>query len=186
VIDNACKPLHEVCLTHNDFRVPPSFTGSRRSDLIAFTAEGKTIAKALSGQRADCRVVTVEDFATYDDRSGPVHLQRFVEGDDVRAHVVGGDIVAVRITSNHSDYRNDAAAIFTPCTLPDQLAVQLCKATRSFGLAFAGWDLRMYDDTWWLLEANPMPGYSYYDKQVGGRITRMLIAYLQDHSHTGV
>src|SRR5260221_3799109 len=86
VNDNACKPLHEARLAAIGFAVPPSFTGSRRSELIAFTAEGRTIAKALSGQRADCRIVTVDDFADYDDRSGPVHLQRFVEGDDVRVH----------------------------------------------------------------------------------------------------
>jgi glutathione synthase/RimK-type ligase-like ATP-grasp enzyme len=177
--DNACKPLHEARLASMGFAVPPSFTGSRRSELIAFTAEGATVAKALSGQRADCRVVTVDDFVDYDDRSGPVHLQRFVPGDDVRAHVVGDEIIAVRIMAAGPDYRLDTAAHFERCTLPDRVADLLRQATRSFGLAFAGWDLRVRGDECWVLEANPMPGYSYYDSQLEGRITGALIDHLQ-------
>jgi len=61
--DNASKPLHEAILARMGLEVPPSFSGSGRSELIGFAEQGPTIAKALCGQRTDCRRVTVEDFA---------------------------------------------------------------------------------------------------------------------------
>lgn len=178
--DNACKPLHEARIASLGFDVPPSFTGSRREELIAFAAEGRTVAKALSGQRADCRPVTAADFDEYDERSGPVHLQRFVEGDDVRAHVIGDEVISVRINSAGTDYRLDRNADFEPFCLPEHVADLVRRGTRDFGLAFAGWDLRVRGERYWALEANPMPGYSYYDRKLDGRITRALIRYLQD------
>jgi hypothetical protein len=177
--DNACKPLHEAVLARLGFAVPASFTGSCRRDLVAFAAEGPTVAKALSGQRADCRTVTVGDFDDYDDRSGPVHLQRFVPGDDVRAHVIGEEIIAVRIRSAEADYRLDRAAQFEPFTLVAPMAARIRDATREFGLAFAGWDFRVEGERYWALEANPMPGYSYYDTKLEGRITKALLNHLQ-------
>jgi glutathione synthase/RimK-type ligase-like ATP-grasp enzyme len=179
VNDNACKPLHEARLASLGFSVPPSFTGSSRSDLRAFASKGKVVAKALCGQRADCRVLTVGDFDDYDERSGPVHLQRFVAGDDVRAHVIGNEVVAVRIRSLGSDYRIDDRAVFEPFTVESDVADRLRIATRTFGLSFAGWDLRIGANEWWVLEANPMPGYSYYDTKLGGQITRTLISFFE-------
>jgi RimK-like ATP-grasp domain len=179
VNDNACKPLHEACLSNLGFIVPPSFTGSSKSALIDFTAGGKTVAKALSGQRADCRIVTVDDFAEYDDLCGPVHLQRFVIGDNVRAHVIGDEVIAVRINSFESDYRLDRAATFEPYVIPADIVDLLRKATRSMGLSFAGWDFKVSNDKYWTLEVNPMPGYSYYDRFLDGKITDSLIKHLQ-------
>jgi glutathione synthase/RimK-type ligase-like ATP-grasp enzyme len=160
------------------FSVPDSFTGSRRSELMEFVAGGATVAKALSGQRTDCRLVTVDDFVEYDDRSGPVHLQRFVRGDDVRVHVIGEEIVATKIVSDALDYRVDPSATFQECTIPVDIEDLLRKATRNFGLALAGWDLKVSRDECWALEANPMPGYSYYDARLDGRITRAIISHL--------
>ena len=180
VNDNACKPLHEARLAGMGFSVPPTFTGSCREALMAFTAEGRTVAKALSGQRADCRPVTTADFVDYDERSGPVHLQRFVNGDDVRAHVIGNRVIAVRIRSDGPDYRLDHTASFEPCSLSDDLTARLRHASSRFGLTFAGWDLRINDCDCWVLEVNPMPGYSFYDTRLDGSITRALIDHLYD------
>lgn len=179
VNDNACKPLHETQLARLGFSVPPSFTGSARDELIAFTVAGKTVAKAASGQRADSRTVTEADFTDYREESGPVHLQRFVEGEDVRAHVIGNEVIAVRIRSGAADYRLDRDAHFDPCTLPEDLNGRFRRATAEFGLAFAGWDLRVGPSDIWVLEANPMPGYSFYDTRLEGRLTQALLRHLR-------
>jgi hypothetical protein len=180
--DNACKPFHEARLSRMGFAVPESYTGSRKSDLAAFAAAGKTIAKALSGQRADCRIVTQADFEDYEDRSGPVHLQRYVPGDDIRAHVIGNEIVSIRIVSSTPDYRIASDVRFEDCELPISLADELRSATRTFGLAFAGWDLKLDRQDYWVLEVNPMPGYNYYDAKLDKRITRALLAHLNGES----
>jgi hypothetical protein len=182
VNDNASKPLHETHLARLGFAIPESFTGSRRADLLAFVEAGPTVAKALSGQRADCRVVTCDDLAHYDERSGPVHLQRHVAGDDVRVHVVDEAIVAVAVDSGEDDYRRDARAVFTPRDLPETLCEQLRRATRALGLTLAGWDLRVCAEMAWVLEVNPMPGYSYYDKKLDGRITAALVECFRNAS----
>src|SRR5262249_51732839 len=151
---------------------------SDREQLLDFVAAGPAIAKALSGSRGDCRVVTGADFESFDERSGPVHVQRLVEGDDVRAHVIGEEVVAVRIHSRADAYRLDTEAESEPWELPPDLAACLRAATRAFGLSFAGWDLRLDGDRYWVFEANPMPGYDFYDQDLDGRITDALICHL--------
>jgi hypothetical protein len=180
VFDNSSKPLHEARIEALGLSVPPSVTSSSRAELLAFVESGKAIAKALSGTRGDCRQVTAEDLGDYEERSGPVHLQRFVPGYDVRAHVIGDRVIATRVRSSHADYRLDRDVEFEPWQLPDAVNARLHAATGEFGLLFAGWDLRVDDDDrHWVFEANPMPGYSYYDGQLGGEITEALLDCLK-------
>ena len=179
VFDNSSKPLHEARIEALGLSVPPSVTSSSRTELLAFVEGGNAIAKALSGTRGDCRQVAAEDFDDYEEHSGPVHLQRFVSGYDVRAHVIGDRVITTRVRSSHPDYRLDRDVEFEPWQLPDAVNARLHVATREFGLLFAGWDLRVDDDDrHWVFEANPMPGYSYYDGQLGGEITEALIGCL--------
>jgi hypothetical protein len=182
--DNACKPLHETVLAQWGFHVPDSITSSDGQALAAFAAEAPCVAKALSGQRADCIRVDPPTFADFDPRRGPVHLQRHVDGDDVRAHVVGERVFAVEINANGDDYRLDHNACFTSINLGPATDTALIEATQAMGLSFAGWDLRVNGDELWVLEANPMPGYSYYDTNMGGRITAGLIEFLFERSPT--
>jgi hypothetical protein len=176
--DNGSKPLHEARLARLGLSVAPSVTASARAHLLAFLDGGPAVAKAICGMRADCRVVTAADFDDYDERSGPVHLQRVVDGDDLRAHVIGDEVVCTRVRSDEADYRLDPDAAFAPCELPAELRERLCAATRACGLAFAGWDLREDGERHWVFEANPMPGYHYYDRELGGTITTALLAHL--------
>jgi len=106
-------------------------------------------------------------------------FQRQVEGADIRAHVVGNVVIAVRIDSNVTDYRLDSDAVYTPIELPPALVGQMTVAARDMGLAFSGWDFKLdADGVFWVLEANPMPGYNSYDRRLGGRITGALVDLL--------
>jgi D-alanine-D-alanine ligase-like ATP-grasp enzyme len=130
--------------------------------------------------RADTETATEADFATFDPASGPVHLQRFIKGADVRVHVVGNEIVAQRLAASTVDYRRggsmDDMETFEP---PEDLRRLLVKATRSIGLEFAGWDFKVdADGVYWCLEANPMPGYGPYDAYSKGAISRALFRHL--------
>lgn len=180
--DNACKPLHEARLAALGLPVPASLTSCSADRLVQFAGAGSVVAKPLCGQRADCRIVEIGDFDGYDERQGPVHLQELVPGDDVRAHTIGASVVAALIRSDATDYRTDADAEFEPYELPEDLARKLCTAARALGLDFAGWDLRVDGDDHWVLEANPMPGYHYYDRALGGSVTEALVAHLSGAS----
>ena len=176
--DNGSKPLHEALLARAGFSVPPSLTSSDPAALAAF-ARAPSVVKTISGARADCWQVTPDDFAGFRPDSGPVHLQRRVEGADVRAHVVGDTVLALRIDSAATDYRIDGEAIYAPITLPEDLTQRMTRAARGMGLIFSGWDFKLdADGGFWLLEANPMPGYNSYDTRLDGSITRALIDIL--------
>jgi hypothetical protein len=176
--DNACKPLHELLISRLGFPVPASLTTSSAAALRDFAGEGPCVAKPLSGQRADCRLIGPSDFDGYDERSGPVHLQRWVAGTDVRVHVVGDIAIAQAVTSEAADYRTDSSATYRRIGLDSDLEKALVRSTRAIGLVMAGWDLRLTDDEVWVLEVNPMPGYSHYDIHLDEEITRALLAYL--------
>ncbi|GGY01118.1 ATP-grasp domain-containing protein [Streptomyces hiroshimensis] len=178
--DNGSKPLHEWTLTRAGFTVPESVTGSSPQRLQAFAEAGPTLVKAVSGVRADSRLVEARDLADFHPWQGPVHLQRYVEGQDVRAHVVGAHVHAEEIVSGAVDYRTDPDAVFTPCELPGPLAERMVRHTAHLGMSFAGWDFKVAEDgTHWCLEVNPMPAYDWYDRRLGGDITASLLGLLQ-------
>ncbi|HIK03255.1 MAG TPA: hypothetical protein IGS40_00835 [Trichormus sp. M33_DOE_039] len=178
--DNSSKPLHEYSLQSWGFNVPPGLTSSDPELLAAFASLGKTIVKPASGIRADSRLVEAEEFFDFHPSQGPVHLQRYVAGADVRAHVVGDQVHAEIINCQQVDYRRSyQEAKYFPWELPESLTKQIIQATAAFGLQFAGWDFKVTEDhQYWCLEANPMPGYDGYDLRANGRITDSLLALL--------
>lgn len=178
--DNSTKPLHEVTLRRLGFAVPDSVTSSDPARLAAFAGAGPAIAKTLSGVRADAHLVSAADFAGFTPASGPVHLQRFITGLDVRVHVCGEDVHTECARTDAADYRvADADVRFAPWRLPPELAERLVTCTHELGLGFAGWDFKLDGDgTYWCLETNPMPGYDWYDRRCDGAITRSLLALL--------
>jgi hypothetical protein len=177
-LDNGSKPLHEATLLRLGFAVPQTITSSDRAALRHFAGQ-PAVVKSVSGTRADCWQVTADDFAEFDPRSGPVHLQRHIEGIDIRAHVVGARVIAVAISSDAVDYRIAEDAKYTPLDLPESLCARMVAAARAMRLDFSGWDFkRDHDGAYWLLEVNPMPGYHAYDRHLDGRITAALVATL--------
>ena len=179
--DNSTKPLHEALLAKQGFRVPTSITSSDGTRLRAFASAGPAVVKAVSGARVDCRHVDPDEFIDFDTDRGPVHLQRFVAGFDVRAHVVANTVHSERIVCETVDYRiaNDRCS-YDEFIMPPHLQENVVVAASKMGLIFSGWDFKVTPDgEFWCLEVNPMPGYNSYDSRLGGRITNSLIAVLQ-------
>lgn len=179
--DNGSKPLHELNLARRGFPVPESLTSSDGERLRAFAAAGPTIVKALSGVRADSRLVAPEEFDGFVPEQGPVHLQRYVAGSDVRVHVCGTEVHAEQAVSAAVDYRaaDQREVAYRPWEVPAGLTERMVEHTRELGLSFSGWDLKLDGDGGhWCLEVNPMPGYDWYDRRLGGAITGSLVRLL--------
>ena len=177
---NSYKPAHYAWLTANGLRVPPSLMTTDPVRVKAFLADGRTVVKPVSGVRATTREITVSDLDRLAGSDCPVLVQRLVEGDDVRAHVVGDAVFAARFRSDALDYRKDRTAERTMIRLPDELAELLIRRTADQGLLFAGWDFKVdADGTYWCLECNPMPGYSHYDRVCDYTISDALMALLR-------
>ena len=177
---NGAKALHEWWIADQGLDVPDSLTTSDKDQLVAFARAGGTIVKPASGMRANTRLVTGSELDTYQPDQGPVHLQRHVSGDDVRAHVIGEQVIAVRVRSELVDYRRKGGnRRWWAIDVPEDLASTLVAATARLGLSFAGWDFKVdTDERYWCLEANPMPGYTMYDGWLDGAISDALIAHL--------
>ena len=174
---NGSKPFHEQWLARQGFDVPPSITSSRREPLTDFAAAGPTIIKTCAGVRADARRVEADEFRQFEPEQGPVHLQRLVTGADVRAHVVGSEVMAVMIESDAIDYRTGSAARWSVYEPSDQLHAKMVRATRGDGPAVwpGGTSRSIPTGRAWCLEANAMPGYSSYDRRLGGSISKEIL-----------
>lgn len=174
---NGSKSLHEAELARLGFSVPESITSSNLSELVDFLRGGRAVIKACCGLRADTRELRADRLREYTADRGPLHLQRLIQGHDVRAHVVGTEVLAVRIDSDEAvDYRTDRSARYSTVALPGELQALLVEATRAQGMVFSGWDLKVdADERVWCLESNPMPGYAFYDRHVNGEISKALM-----------
>ncbi|RZB13786.1 hypothetical protein StrepF001_42180 [Streptomyces sp. F001] len=169
---NGAKPLHEWWLSQHGFAVPPALTSSDPDRIRAFLDErGAAIVKAVCGSRGTAQLVSTADFADFQPAAGPVHLQQRVDGFDVRVHLVGDEAFAERIDSDAVDYRG-SDAVYRPFEVPSDVLALMRDAAREMDLVFTGWDFRVSPDgRWWCLEANPMPGYDFYDRRCDGAIS---------------
>jgi hypothetical protein len=176
---NSYKPAHYAWLAASGLLVPPSLMSSDPISLKDFVARGRTVVKPVCGTRATTREIDAADLDRLPDHDGPLLVQRLIEGDDVRAHVVGDQVVACRFSSDAIDYRTDRRSRRTMIDVPDDLASLIVANTAEQGLTFAGWDFKVdADETYWCLECNPMPGYSFYDRVCDGKISDALISEL--------
>ena len=77
---------------------------------------------------------------------------------------------AVAIRSSDIDYRYSADTYFRPYCLPRAIRHSCLEICARFGLIFAGIDLIYADESFYFLEANPSPGYDYFEKAVGSEV----------------
>jgi RimK-like ATP-grasp domain len=176
---NGYKPAHYAWLSAHGLLVPPSLLSADPQRVRTFIAGGRAVVKPVCGTRATTREIRPDDVGRLAGCEGPVLVQRMIEGDDVRVHVVGDAVIACRFSSTMIDYRSDREAAREVLDLPADLASLLVARTAEQGLVFAGWDFKLdRDGTYWCLECNPMPGYSFYDRVCDGAVSDALIKLL--------
>jgi glutathione synthase/RimK-type ligase-like ATP-grasp enzyme len=151
---------------------------------------GPLVFKSVSGIRSIVRRLEDDYLSRLDRvRALPTQFQALVEGDDVRVHVVGGEVFATRIRSAATDYRyagrDGLDAELTATTLPDEVAQRCLGLSAALHLPLVGIDLRETPDGRFVcFEANPMPGYSYFESHTGQPISEALVRFLAGKSGT--
>jgi hypothetical protein len=186
-VSNGSKLLHALSLAPvAGFRIPRScvtrsseqaraFVASCPSGAIYKGASGtKTWARAYDADQDDGRLAMLEEC--------PVLFQERIVGPDVRIHVVGERNFAELIDSPELDYRAARGNRFRPIEPPPDIAAGCLALARECGKPFLGCDFKLDRATgeWFFLEANPQPGYDYYDARAGGAIARALVELLVD------
>ncbi len=183
---NASKPYQLRLLAGLGFAVPPSLVSNDPAEVLAFEAEqGPLIYKSASGVRSIVRELDDEARSRLDRlRHCPTLFQKRLRGSNVRVHVVGQEVHATEIDADVVDYRyasrQGGDAHLRPTTLEPRTRERCLRASQVLGLPFVGLDLMLADDgLTYCFEANPSPGYSFFEDATGQDISGSLARLLR-------
>jgi glutathione synthase/RimK-type ligase-like ATP-grasp enzyme len=182
---NSSKPFQSQCLAAAGFAIPPMLMSNDPQAVLAFEAQhGRLIYKSASGVRSI--VQTLDDAGRarlHAVRQAPTLFQKQLSGTNVRVHVVGHEVFATEIDSEAVDYRyagqQGLQTELRATQLPADIEALCRRAARELALPFTGLDLMLAEDGLvYCFEANPSPGYSYYQNATGQDIAGALARYL--------
>jgi glutathione synthase/RimK-type ligase-like ATP-grasp enzyme len=183
---NASKPYQLGLITKAGFEVPDTLVTTDPAEAVAFLQKHRRlIYKSLSGIRSIVATLNTDDEARLQQvQTGPVQLQAYVPGLDVRVHVVRELWFACSVRSAAVDYRYAGAAGMTAelsaFDLPEPVGRQLVVLVRSMNLEVAGVDLRCRPDgSWVCFEVNPSPGFPWYEDATGHPIAETIANLLE-------
>lgn len=168
---NGAKPYQLGLIARSGFDVPETLVTTDPEAARAFLRRhGRVVYKSLSGIRSIVATLEPGDEARLNGvRTGPVQLQKWIAGLDVRVHVVGERFFACAVRSAAADYRYaGTAAELSTYDLPPAIGDRLVALAHRMGLRLAGVDLRLAPDGAWIcFEVNPSPGFTWYEDSTG-------------------
>jgi hypothetical protein len=183
---NHSKPYQAEQIRQVGFKVPDTLITTTPEAAFAFWQHhGEVIYKSISGVRSQVSRLT----PAHADRlrttlSGcPTQFQQCVPGQDYRVHVVGEAVFASAIHSNADDYRYASTAADAPTVhpvvLPAAERLRCIDLSQALNLPLVGIDLRCTPDgEWYCFEANPSPGFTYYQAETGQPISLAVAQWL--------
>jgi glutathione synthase/RimK-type ligase-like ATP-grasp enzyme len=182
---NASKPYQAQLISQLGFSIPETLITNDPTLVRDFCAQhGRVIYKSISGVRSIVQELTPADMTRLEQiRWCPTQFQAFVEGTNVRVHVIGKAVFATRIETDTTDYRyatrQGGATELTATELSDELNDRCIRLAAVLELPFAGIDLKITPDgEVFCFEVNPSPGYTYYESHTGQPIALALARYL--------
>lgn len=182
---NVSKPYQAQIIRRYGFATPETLVTNDPALVREFLARhGRLIYKSISYIRSIVHTVEASDL----ERLGrirwcPVQFQEYVEGLNVRVHVLDRQVFATAIHANTTDYRyaylNGEEEELEPIELLAETVERCIALVRGLDLNFAGVDLKLAPDgRVFCLEVNPCPAFSYYECQSGQPIAQAVARYL--------
>ena len=183
---NFSKPYQIQIIKKYGFMVPETLITNDPKLVKHFLHKHqRVIYKSISGVRSVVQMLEQKDLARLDlIRWCPVQFQEYIEGSNVRVHVIGTRVFATEAISTATDYRypqfDEGSSTDLNCfTLSDETARLCVTLTRQLKLEFAGIDLKITPQgKIYCLEVNTSPGFSYYELSTGQPIAKTLAQYL--------
>lgn len=172
---NMSKPYQAQIIVAEGFSTPTTIVTDDVEELRTFLLRfPDAIFKSASGVRSIVSPVVVDDAAALERLKWcPVQFQERVAGYEVRVHVVGDRTLAARVRSDALDYRYALAQVgrnaeLEVFDLPSDVAERCVRLAGRLRLPLAGIDLKFCDDGRVVcFEANPSPGFSYFELSTG-------------------
>ena len=185
---NSSKPYQCQLIREHGLLVPETLVTSDPDCVRDFRAvHGRIIYKSISSVRSIVQPFEDADLERLDRiRWCPTQFQAFVDGTNVRVHVIGERVYATAIRTEATDYRYAGKLTGEPAHLREvelspELAGKCVALAQSLGLAFAGIDLKVTpDDDVYCFEVNPSPAFSYYEGNTGQAISEGLALALME------
>jgi glutathione synthase/RimK-type ligase-like ATP-grasp enzyme len=181
---NVSKP-YQAQIISKFFSVPATLVTNDPGAALEFIQlHGRVIYKSISSIRSIVREWSAADEPSlHKIRSLPTQFQSYVEGTNIRVHVVGSRIFATEIISTAVDYRyatrDELEVEMVETELPLEIADKCVGLSMELQLPFCGIDLkRRPDGRYYCFEVNPSPAYSYYQETTGQPIADALVKYL--------
>jgi glutathione synthase/RimK-type ligase-like ATP-grasp enzyme len=177
---NGSKPYQLELIMDCGFNVPDTLLTTDPDCVLAFWKEHRdVIYKSISSRRSIVGRLTERDIDRIPEvASCPTQFQQYVNGIDYRVHVLEEKIFAAKILSTADDYRYSPEAQIVPALVPSEIAAKCVALTKRLGLFFSGIDLRQsVRGEWFCFEANPSPGFTYFDDE-SGQIATALAMFL--------
>lgn len=186
VHSNCSKPYQALIIRKFDFKIPRTLITNDPEAALRFYSEceGKVIFKSISGVRSIVRLMDKEDLGRLALLENcPTQFQEYVAGDNIRVHVIGERLFAVRIQCDAVDYRyagqEGFARTMVPTALPEDVETNCIKLAKEFGLAMAGIDLKETPaGEYYCFEVNASPAFPFYESPTRPAVADALAEFL--------
>jgi hypothetical protein len=176
------KPAQLAIVSELGVAIPNTMVTNSAVHLTRFArAHARSIFKPVQGG-AHARDIGREELgpeALGRLRLAPVTIQEHVPGTNIRAFVIGDEVLACEIMTSAIDFRDDPYPEIVPHALPSTQAAQCIAIARALGLVWTGIDFRLTPGgTYVFLEANPSPMFLGFEQYAGLPITEKVVALL--------
>ena len=171
---NLSKPLQLQWAAHFLWEIPDSWIVSFNKIRV----EDPCICKSISSSRSIVNNVYYQQHLKIYE---PALVQEHLNGLNIRLHICDQLYTATAIESSSVDYRYNKIDnhYFDYHDLPLDLVHGAIEFANRIGLVFCGIDLIFSKGRYYFLEANPSPGYSYFESQLSHhQISSSLVNYL--------
>jgi glutathione synthase/RimK-type ligase-like ATP-grasp enzyme len=182
---NNSKPYQLRLIRAAGFEVPDTLVTTDPAAAVEFwEQQGDVVYKSVSGVRSIVSRLRPEHRDRLQDVAHcPTQFQQYVDGVDFRVHVVGEEAFGCEVRSTADDYRypqrQGADVWVQSCDVPPDLADRCRRLAASLNLPVAGIDLRRTPTgEWYCFEANPSPGFSFYEEATGQPISEAVARLL--------
>jgi glutathione synthase/RimK-type ligase-like ATP-grasp enzyme len=179
------KPYQAQFITSVGFLTPRTLITNDPNAVREFKREnGQIIFKSISSIRSIVREFE-GSYTTHTERIRflPTQFQKFIQGTNIRVHVIGDRIFATKVNTEAVDYRyagRDGLDVdMESYQLPDSERERCLSLSRILRLPLCGIDLKLTPaGEYYCFEVNPSPAYSYYQEHSGQPIAEAIIDYL--------
>jgi hypothetical protein len=171
---NSSKPYQQAIITRHGFAPIKTLITTVPQEAEKFYEQcgGDVVFKSISWRRSIVKRMTPADMDRLSHVCNcPTQFQQCVPGTDVRVHTAGKQLFATEITSSSVDYRYvpaDGERDMRAIDLPPEIEANCLSLADELDMVISGIDLRRGPDgEYYCFEANPIPGYLFYERQTG-------------------